>query len=191
MFHTKCFINICNVQLHFMRKYAAKPNLKTFGQKKQFYGDLFPDKLLNKKQKTPANMYLTSENIAAEINKHLQPFFRESSCDTILEMNPGIGVFTRKLLDYEEKFKKIILMESMDYFLNNLQELHTLYPDRVKVKCADFVNIWKLVFQDKVDNGSRIQDLLCDVPQRDIQGGTAFAGICIIPKIYLILFFRS
>ena len=174
MFRAKYILNVSITRLNFLRKYTVKPNLQTFGQKKQFYGDLFPDKLLSKKKKSPAIMYIANENIAREINKHLQPFFKGTSCDTILEINPGIGAFTRKLLDYEEQFKKIILMESTDYFINNLQEIHSLYPDRVKVKCGDFVNIWKLVFQDKMDNGARTQDLLCDVPCRDFQAGSDF-----------------
>ncbi|KAM7360694.1 mitochondrial transcription factor B2 [Cochliomyia hominivorax] len=155
--------------LHLFRKYSAKTELKTFTQKKQHYGDLFPDKLLNKKQKTPAFMYIANEKTAHDIDKHLQPFFKESSCDTILELNPGIGAFTRRLLDNEEKFKKIILMESMGYFMNNLQEIHTLYPERVKVRHGDLVNIWKLVYQDKMDNGSRVQDLLQDVPSKQFE----------------------
>lgn len=55
-------------------------------------------------------------------------------------------------------------MESMDYFMSNLQELHALYPDRVKVNLGDLVNMGKLVFQNKMDNGSRVQELLRDVP---------------------------
>ncbi|XP_065371982.1 dimethyladenosine transferase 2, mitochondrial [Calliphora vicina] len=169
MFQTKRILNNYTIVINILRKYAVKPQLKTFSQKKQHYGNLFPDKLLNKKQKTPSYMYITNEKTAHEIDQHLQPFFRQSPCDTILELNPGIGAFTRRLLDNEEKFKKIILMESMDYFMNNLQEMHTLYPDRVKVRHGDLVNIWKLVYQDKMDNGLRVQELLRDIPTRPFE----------------------
>lgn len=171
MFQTKHLFNNYCITLQVLRKYSAKTELKTFTQKKQHYGDLFPDKLLNKKQKTPAYMYIANERTANDINEHLKPYFQQSSCDTILEMNPGIGAFTRRLLDNEEKFKKILLMESMDYFMNNLQEMHTLYPERVKVKHGDLVNIWKLVYQDKMDNGSRVQDLLRDIPTKQFEEG--------------------
>lgn len=171
MFKTKPLIETYKSTVNLLRKYATKSDLKTFTQKKQHYGDLFPDKLLNKKQKSPACMYIANEKAANEIDEHLSPFFKASQCDTILELNPGIGAFTRKLLDKEEKFKKIILMEPMDYFMNNFQEMHTLYPDRVKVKHGDLVNIWKLVYQDKIDNGSRVQDLLVDIPTKQHHEG--------------------
>ncbi|XP_037821575.1 dimethyladenosine transferase 2, mitochondrial [Lucilia sericata] len=169
MFQTKHLLQQYTIAVNILRKYTGKPELKTFTQKKQYYGDLFPDKLLNKKQKTPSHLYITNEQTAHQINKHLEPFFQQSPCDTILELNPGIGAFTRRLLDNEEKFKKIILMETMDYFMGNLQEMHTLYPERVKVKQGDLVNIWKLVYQDKMDNGSRVQDLLRDIPNRQFE----------------------
>lgn len=173
MFHTRVlFNNNYSISLlQILRKYSAKSNLKTFSQKKQHYGDLFPDKLLNKKHKTPTCMYIANEKAAHDISNLLAPYFEQSSCDTILEFNPGIGAFSRRLLDNEQKFKKIILMESLEYFMENLQEMHTLYPERVKVKHGDFVNMWKLVYQDKIDNGTRVQELLRDVPSRHFEEG--------------------
>ncbi|XP_013105854.1 dimethyladenosine transferase 2, mitochondrial [Stomoxys calcitrans] len=149
-----------------LRCYSTKVELKTLAQKKQHYGNLFPTKLLNKKQKTPAIFYLANEKTAQTLDCLLEPYIEKSSCNTILELNPGIGLFTRKLLDREDKLKKILLMESMDYFMDNLQEMHSLYPDRVKVKLADLTNIWKLVYQDKLDNGNRVQELLRDIPRK-------------------------
>ncbi|XP_073814695.1 mitochondrial transcription factor B2 [Musca autumnalis] len=159
-------IDIRDIRWRIQRLYATKTDLKTFGQKKQHYGNLFPDKLLSKKQKTPAIMYLANYNAAMAVDELLDPYIKQSPCDTILELNPGIGLFTRKLLDREDKFKKILLMESMDFFMDNLQEMHSLYPDKVKVKNCDFTNIWKLVYQDKIDNGTRVEELLRDIPRR-------------------------
>ncbi|XP_075147693.1 mitochondrial transcription factor B2 [Haematobia irritans] len=149
-----------------IRYYSTKVELKTFSQKKVYYGDQFPDKLLNKKQKTPPIMYLANEKTAGILDNLLGPYIRESPCDTVVELNPGIGLFTRKLLDREQKFKKILLMEPMDYFMDNLQEMHSLYPDRVKVRHADLTNIWKLVYQDKMDSGTRVVELLRDIPRK-------------------------
>lgn len=159
------------VSIQRFRIYSTKSELKTFTQKKQLYGDLFPSKLLSKKQNTPTHMYVANDNIGREINTQLQPYFKQSKCDIILELNPGIGAFTRLLLDNEEQFKQIHLMESNDHFLGSLNEMHSLYPDRIKVKHCDLVNAWKLVYQDKIDNGSRMQDLLNGLPSKKWEDG--------------------
>ncbi|KAH8388474.1 hypothetical protein KR093_007450, partial [Drosophila rubida] len=126
----------------------------------------FPEKLLTKKQKSAAQIYVADAQIAQEINNHLEPHFKQSACDTVVELNPGPGHLTRHLLDRESQFRKIILLESTEHFMPRLQELHALYPDRVKVKHGDFVSLWKLAFMDKMDSGMRVVDLLNDVPQK-------------------------
>ncbi|XP_017071912.2 dimethyladenosine transferase 2, mitochondrial [Drosophila eugracilis] len=130
------------------------------------YGGEFPEKLLNRKQKVPTHMYLANADAAERISQYLDPHFQNTSCDTIMELNSGAGHLTRHLLDKESKFRRIILLESMDHFMPRAQELHTLYPERVKVRQGDFVNLWKLVYMDKMDGGSRVADLLNDVPQK-------------------------
>jgi len=135
------------------------------------YSGEFPEKLLNRKQKVPSHMYLANAQAAERISKYLEPHFQSSGCDTVMEINPGAGHFTRHLLDRESQFRKIILLESMDHFMPRVQELHTLYPERVKVRHGDFVNLWKLVYMDKIDGGSRVADLLNDVPQKAFTDG--------------------
>ncbi|ALC46461.1 mtTFB2 [Drosophila busckii] len=130
------------------------------------YSAEFPEKLIIKKQKSAPHMYMANEEIAKQVNDYLDPHLRESNCDTVLELNPGPCHFTRHLLDRESQFRKIILMETMDHFMPRLQEMHALYPERVKVQHGDFVALWKLAYMDKLDNGTRVSDLLQDVPQR-------------------------
>lgn len=149
------------------RQFATKARQK-IDSKKNEYSQLFPKKILHRKHKTPNQFYLANEKIAHTIDQHLDQYFQETPCDTIMEINPGVGYFTRKLIDREDKFKKIILVESMDFFLPNLEELHTQYPDRVKVQQADFINISKLVYMDKIDNGSRLEELLRNVPRKSL-----------------------
>ncbi|KAH8407022.1 hypothetical protein KR222_004162, partial [Zaprionus bogoriensis] len=130
------------------------------------YSAEFPEKLITKKQKSASHMYVANAQIAQEIDDCLEPHLQQTSCDTVLELNPGPGHFTRKLLDREQQFRKIILVEQMDHFMPRLQELHALYPDRVKVRQGDFIGLGRLAFMDKMDNGTRVADLLRDVPQR-------------------------
>ncbi|XP_052859071.1 dimethyladenosine transferase 2, mitochondrial [Drosophila gunungcola] len=130
------------------------------------YSDEFPEKLLTRKHKISPHMYVANAEAAQRIGQHLEPHFQSSGCDTVMELNSGAGHFTRHLLDRESQFRRIILLESMDHFMPRLQELHTLYPERVKVRQGDFVNLWKLVYMDKMDGGTRVADLLNDVPQK-------------------------
>ncbi|KAH8271412.1 hypothetical protein KR018_009214, partial [Drosophila ironensis] len=135
------------------------------------YSGEFPEKLLSRKQKAPANLYVANAEAAQRIAGHLEPHMRSSGCDTVAELNPGAGHFTRQLLNREADFRRIILLESMEHFVPRLQELHSLYPERVKVHQGDFVNLWKLVYMDKIDGGSRVADLLIDVPQKPFSEG--------------------
>lgn len=154
--------------LNGQRTFATKVRRKTSKELKNDHEQLFPSKLLTRKQKTPNHLYLANESIANVIDTHLHKHFQQTTCDTILEINPGVGFFTRKLLDREETFKKIILIESMEHFLPNLEELHVQYPDRVKVQHGDFINISKLVFMDRTDNGLRVEELLRHVPKKSL-----------------------
>uniref|UniRef100_A0A1B0FHF6 rRNA adenine N(6)-methyltransferase n=1 Tax=Glossina morsitans morsitans TaxID=37546 RepID=A0A1B0FHF6_GLOMM len=159
-------------RLQFYCEYANLSKLKTRKQRKAVYGELFPQTMLNKKHNAPTHMYLANEETANLIDKQLDRFFKQSPCDTILEINPGICLLTKKLLNREKQFKKIVLIESTTHFVDRLQEMHYLYPDRVKFKQGDFLNIRKLVHMDKMDNGSRVVELLSDLPCKEYHDDT-------------------
>lgn len=48
-----------------------------------------------------------------------------------------------------------------------LQNLQKEYPNRISCKTADFFGMWKLAFQDKMDQGTRIKELLGDLSTED------------------------
>ncbi|XP_067616989.1 dimethyladenosine transferase 2, mitochondrial [Eurosta solidaginis] len=139
---------------------------RRFVHKTSKYAHLFPENLFNKKHKTPAYLYVAEDQLAEQIDKAIEPFMKQTKCHTAMEINPGIGLFTNKLLNRETRIRKILLYETLEHFMPALEDLHTLYPDRVKVKQADIVSIPKLVYQDKMDNGTRVADSLCDLPKR-------------------------
>lgn len=154
------------------------------------YSAEFPEKLLSKKQKAATHMYVANAQIAQQIDDYLDPHLRQSNCDTVLEINPGPGHFTRKLLDRENQFRKIILVEQMDHFMPRLQEMHALYPDRVKVRQGDFVGLGKLAFIDKMDSGTRVADLLTDVPQRPFKEGKCWVSFLSLIIIFFLDFLK-
>uniref|UniRef100_A0A1A9VZA8 rRNA adenine N(6)-methyltransferase n=1 Tax=Glossina brevipalpis TaxID=37001 RepID=A0A1A9VZA8_9MUSC len=166
MFKSNKLFSFVTKRLKLYCGYVNFSELKTRKERKKFYGGLFPEKMLNKKLNLPVHMYLANGETAKFIDEKLDPFLKQSRCDTILEINPGIGLLTRKLLDREEQFKKIMLIETLSYFAETLQEMHNLYPDRVKFKQGDIINLRKLAYMDKIDNGSRVIELLSDVPYK-------------------------
>ncbi|EDV94750.1 dimethyladenosine transferase 2, mitochondrial [Drosophila grimshawi] len=169
MIALRCSSRLCNarsIQSTSSCYQSTKAKRAAQAERVARYSAEFPDKLLHKKQKLATHMYVANTQIADEINAHLQPHLQHTKCDTVLEINPGPGHFTRHLLDRESQFRRLILIEQMEHFMPRLQELHALYPDRVKVRQGDFIGIWKLAFMDKMDSGTRLSELLSDVPQR-------------------------
>lgn len=142
-------------------------NIRRFVHKGSLHANLFPVKIFNKRHKVPAHFYVAEDQLVEQIDNAIQPFMQQTKCDTAIEMNPGIGLFTRKLLNKYDRLNKIILIEPMEHFLPALHEFHTLYPERVKVKHNDIVSLWKLSFQDRMDNGTRVSDMLSDLPKRE------------------------
>ncbi|XP_026760681.2 dimethyladenosine transferase 2, mitochondrial [Galleria mellonella] len=132
------------------------------------YLDNFPEykdlkeqlpKGLLKKYKTPESMYLinkkTAKIIAATLNKHID----ESS--PVVEVNPGLGYLTKELLN--SQINHIYMFESLNHFSSHINQLQMQHPGRLKYKIADFFGMWKLAFKDKMDQGTRIKDLLGDL----------------------------
>lgn len=147
-------------------------NIRRFVHKGSLHANLFPVKIFNKRHKVPAHFYVAEDQLVEQIDNAIQPFMQQTKCDTAIEMNPGIGLFTRKLLNKYDRLNKIILIEPMEHFLPALHEFHTLYPERVKVKHNDIVSLWKLSFQDRMDNGTRVSDMLSDLPKREYNEGS-------------------
>ncbi|XP_030558774.1 dimethyladenosine transferase 2, mitochondrial [Drosophila novamexicana] len=169
MMSLRCSFKLCsarNIQKLSNCYQSTKAKRAAQAERVTRYSGEFPEKLLTKKQKSAPHMYVANAQIAQQINDCLEPHLRQTKCDTVLELNPGPGYFTKHLLDRETQFRKILLIESMEHFMPRLQELHALYPDRVKVRHGDFVALWKLAFMDKMDSGTRLVDLLSDAPQR-------------------------
>lgn len=113
-------------------------------------------KFLFRKYKAPENMYLinskTAKVIANVVKNHLS---KESP---IIEVNPGLGFLSEELLKCQEN--PIYMYEISNHFSQHLNVLEKQYPGRIHLKVADFFGMWKLAFQDKMDHGNRIQELL-------------------------------
>ncbi|XP_059053130.1 dimethyladenosine transferase 2, mitochondrial [Achroia grisella] len=120
--------------------------------------DQLPKGLL-KKYKTPESMYLINKNTAKVIADTLNKYIDNKS--PVVEVNPGLGYLSKELLDSE--INHIYMFESLNHFSSHIHLLQTQYPDKCTYKIADFFGMWKLAFKDKMDQGTRIKDLLGDL----------------------------
>ncbi|KAL5275676.1 mtTFB2 family protein [Megaselia abdita] len=163
--HFKTLRNTCKV---FQRYVVTAAALKDKDVTPKNKSNKFPEKLLNKKSKNPSHFYLAndagSKMVFDEISAHLKKLNKKPQ--VFYEINPGTLSLTKLLLDDKDLFQKLVLIENHEDFIGIAEEYHSLYPDRVKVYHRDFVNIWKLLYQDKMDNGSRVSDLLIDLPKQ-------------------------
>ncbi|CAF4911308.1 unnamed protein product [Pieris macdunnoughi] len=125
------------------------------------YNDVVPHlpRMLLKKYKTPETMYLINRKTAKDISTIITRNFEKEA--PIVEVNPGLGFLTEEILRNQNN--PVYLYESTKFFQKSLQELHEKYPNRIIYKIADFFGMWKLAFQDKIDQGNRIKDLLGDL----------------------------
>ncbi|XP_023935840.2 dimethyladenosine transferase 2, mitochondrial [Bicyclus anynana] len=124
--------------------------------------DKIPVTLL-KKYKSPETMYLINKKTAKCITNTLTKYIRRES--PIVEINPGFGFLTRELLACQND--PIYLYEISNHFTQFLTEIQSQYPNRIHLKSGDFFGMWKLAFQDKLDDGNRLQELLGDLATDD------------------------
>lgn len=124
---------------------------------------LIPEKFLKRTKRIADQLYLTDEDVAEiifnEINKHC-------STSTIVEVNPGIGLLTKKLMT--KPLSQLILYESNEEMYKNLDEniVQASSQDNILLKKGDFLNMWKLAYQDKLDNKDRLPTLLNELPKK-------------------------
>ncbi|XP_063367717.1 dimethyladenosine transferase 2, mitochondrial [Cydia amplana] len=120
-------------------------------------------KFLLRKYKAPESMYLINEGTAKEIVQAVKKNLIIHS--PIVEVNPGLGILSKELLQCQKTH--LYMYESSSHFSQYLKDLQSNYPGRVNYKIADFFGMWKLAFQDKMDQGNRIQELLGDLATDD------------------------
>ncbi|KAL0869095.1 hypothetical protein ABMA27_007402 [Loxostege sticticalis] len=124
--------------------------------------DKLPNSLL-RKYKTPESMYLINKKTAKYIAKTVTSHINEESA--VVEVNPGLGFLSEELLHCMSNH--VYMYETSNHFSPHLNSLLNKHPGRVTYKIADFFGMWKLAFKDKMDNGTRIQELLGSLSTND------------------------
>lgn len=122
-----------------------------------------PKKLFRKNRVFPENIYLADKEIAGTIASALEKHVRQKG-SIVLEINPGLGIFSKKLIDIG--VDSLHLYEPNATFFSNLKELEKCHRN-VSVFRDDLLSFWKMTFLDKVDNGTRVKDILSRYPEKD------------------------
>ncbi|XP_013170932.1 PREDICTED: dimethyladenosine transferase 2, mitochondrial [Papilio xuthus] len=118
---------------------------------------------LLRKYKTPESMYLINTTTAKEIAETVRNHINEES--PIVEVNPGLGFLSKELLQCTKNH--LYLYETSSHFTQHLEALQREKNKRLTYKVADFFGMWKLAFQDKMDGGNRLSELLGDLASHD------------------------
>ncbi|XP_049877700.1 dimethyladenosine transferase 2, mitochondrial [Pectinophora gossypiella] len=155
---------------HKLKQPAEKPAIKAAADVVKYLESIpeyeeIKDKLpksLLRKYKAPESMYLINRQTAKEIANAVQNHLDDSP---VVEVNPGLGFLSEELLKRHKSHHYIY--ETSSHFTPFLEKLKNEYPDRVSYKIADFFEMWKLAFQDKMDEGNRIKELLGDLSTED------------------------
>jgi len=120
-------------------------------------------KYIDKKPKTPDALYLMDENVAAQIFSTIQSHLLKEGCP-IFEANPGIGLLTQQFLN--NNISRVSLFESDPLFKVVLFKLVNMWPNHLTIYNTNILELWKLTFQDKLDNGNRMNGLMDGVEPR-------------------------
>lgn len=114
-------------------------------------------KLFQLKTLSPDVMYLCNENTAEIVFEALKSGKAlDSGC--LFELNPGFGFLTERILSLTAT--KIKAFEKDSYFYNRMSQLRLKYPDQLQLYNVNLLNLRKMCYLDKIDNGSRFKRLM-------------------------------
>lgn len=139
-----------------------------------------PDKLLKKKQKIPDVLYVAGEgkndykfrlitisqkSLLIDSANIIADTIATNTDDTpIVEVNPGPGIVTEKILN--KKPSSLSLIDINELLLNRLEKMHG-DKENVSFTRGDFIGLWRLSYLDKNDNGDRLKTLLSTLPNKN------------------------
>ncbi|KAK7869249.1 hypothetical protein R5R35_000871 [Gryllus longicercus] len=120
-----------------------------------------PHKYLRRNKNTD-QMYLIVPDVADTIVQCMKDNILKKN-HIVLETNPGLGVLTKKLID--AGVEQLHLHEPSTTFNKILKKFYSFDSDKVNIHSTDFLTLWKIHYQDKMDDGSRLQDILSHYPK--------------------------
>lgn len=88
----------------------------------------------------------------------------------IVEINPGLGILTEKLLQIQE-LNQLFLIDMNDSLLTRLEQIQnsnkTTKSKDISFIRSDFIGLWRLFYLDKINKTTKANDLLSALPKAD------------------------
>lgn len=112
--------------------------------------------------------YLINDNVSNEFTTLIKDDLLENMC-YVIELNPGYGLLTRRLLEAGVSF--IHLYENHDEFYQELQSLKAIFPNRVNITQANLLRMSKMLnlnrpFDMPITPNMHLCELYNNVPKR-------------------------
>lgn len=112
--------------------------------------------------------YLINDDVSNEFSTLIKDDLLENMC-YVIELNPGHGLLTRRLLEAGVPFMH--LYENHGRFYHELQNLEVIFPNRVKITRANLLKMHKMLDINKacsVSNSPNIHlcELYNNIPKR-------------------------
>nr|CAD7457563.1 unnamed protein product [Timema tahoe] len=145
-----------------------------------------PNKLMKVRRITPEHLYVMQPNVAEDIVSIIKDDLLDGD-GPVLEANPGLGLITEALL--RQGIPRVRLYEASPPFVRHLnQTLKEKYNDRITLMHCDLFSMWKMVFQDKLDNGARMDTVLEGIAKRSWTDGieAAMKIVGVLPSLGFI-----
>lgn len=147
-----------------------------------------PSRLLSKRIKSPEGIYLIDSDVAEEVFDIMRSDLLPSH-NHIIEVNPGLGLLTQKLL--AAKIRKLRLFEADQQFFVNLKNVISESKiEDIDILHVNFNNFWSLTYQDKMDDGNRLENIMNGLPKMQWENEEpVFKIIGALPDHKLIRYF--
>ncbi|KAF6212749.1 hypothetical protein GE061_010457 [Apolygus lucorum] len=155
-------------------------HFQTSEQFRAHYPYMNPD-LLKRRHNVPIGINCMSEsdaeNIFSSIKGHLNPDI------PIIELYPGLGLLTRRLLTLNPK--KILAYESDAYFKSVMDSIASDNAE-LQVYKTHFLRIWSDDLKDKLDGGNRVAQLLPGIEKKEWEDEPAvqIIGVTAQPRYF-------
>ncbi|XP_071868974.1 mitochondrial transcription factor B2 [Bombus fervidus] len=127
---------------------------------------IFREKLIrNYSSLNKVEPYLIHDNISNKFVTLIKDDLLENTC-YVIELNPGYGLLTRRLLDAGVPF--IHLYESHNQFYEELRSLEAIYPNRVNITKANLLGItkWLNLHESFNVTNAHLCNLFNNIPKR-------------------------
>lgn len=148
---------------------------------------VIPSRLLVRRVKSPESLYLIDSDIADEIFYLIRSDLL-STDSHIIEVNPGLGLITQKLLATE--IQKLRLFETEQHFVSLLKDMISKSQNvNVDVLHLNFSHFWSLSYQDKMDKGNRIETIMSGISHKPWEGEPVFKIFGALPNYTFIRYF--